>query len=121
MSMAGSVSEREAAYLQHVEGAKSLGISLSEYCRRHDLRVNEWYQVRRQMVHKGLASRTRRSGRRNGSRPAARGFLPVRVITPSPAMGPTGCSIRHPSGWTIECASLPAASWLNQLVTGMHH
>ena len=118
MSTAGSVSEREAAYLQHVEGAKSLGISLSEYCRRNDLRVNEWYQVGRQMVQKGLASRTRRSVRQSRSRPPATAFVPVRFATTAPAT--MTCSIRHPSGWMIECASLPPASWLNQLVTGMH-
>lgn len=117
--MTVTVEERETAYLQHLQRAKSLGIALSEYCRRNDLRVKEWYQVRRDMVHKGLMSRTQGSGRQSGSRAPATAFVPVRVATPAPAAARTPCLIRHPSGWTIECASLPPASWLSGLVSGV--
>lgn len=118
--MSGTVAEREAAYLEHQQRAKRLGISLSEYCRRNDLQVKEWYQVRRQMVQKGLMTRTQGSRRGNGSRPPASAFVPVRLTTAPPAATTMPCLIRHPSGWMIECASLPAASWLNHLVAGAH-
>jgi hypothetical protein len=118
--MSATVAEREAAYLEHLQGAKALRISLSEYCRRNNLQVKEWYQVRRHMVQKGLMTRTQGGGRRNGSRSPATAFVPVRLTTEPPAAATTPCLIRHPSGWMIECASLPAASWLNQLVAGVH-
>ncbi|HEY6454518.1 MAG TPA: hypothetical protein VIY90_04475 [Steroidobacteraceae bacterium] len=117
--MSATVAEREAAYLEHRQRAKALRISLSEYCRRNDLQVKEWYQVRRHMVHKGLMARTQGGGRRNGSRAPATAFVPVRLTTAAPAAPPTPCLIRHPSGWMIECASLPAANWLNALVAGV--
>lgn len=41
--MSATVAEREAAYLEHLQGAKTLGISLCEYCRRNGLQVKEWY------------------------------------------------------------------------------
>lgn len=72
------------------------------------------------MVQKGLLTRTQGGGRRNGSRPAVAAFVPVRLTTAPPATATTPCLIRHPSGWTIECASLPAASWLDALVAGVH-
>lgn len=121
MSKAATVSERETAYLAHLHRAKSLGIALAEYCRRNDLRVKEWYQVRRDMVQKGLMSRTQRNGRQNASRPPASAFAAVRVTATPIASAATVamvCRIRHPSGWAIECASLPPASWLNGLVAG---
>ena len=119
--MSGTVAEREAAYLEHLQRAKALGISLSEYCRRNELQVKEWYQVRRHMVQKGLMTRTQGGGRRNGSRPPAAAFVPVRLTTAPPAAAAAApCLIRHPSGWMIECASLPAASWLSELVAGVH-
>jgi hypothetical protein len=43
--------------------------------------------------------------------------VPVRVAAPaSPAA--TVCRIRHPSGWTIECAGYPEASWMLALMSG---
>jgi hypothetical protein len=62
--MSATEAEREAAYLEHLQGAKALMISLSEYCRRNNLQVKEWYQVRRHMVQKGLMTRTQGCGRR---------------------------------------------------------
>ena len=118
--MSGTLTERETVYLEHLQRAKALRIPLSEYCRRNDLRVKEWYQVRRDMVQKALMARTQGGGQRNGSRPPATAFVPVRLTTAPPAAAATPCLIRHPSGWMIECASLPAASWLNALVAGVH-
>lgn len=118
--MSGTEAEREAAYLQHLQRAKGLRISLCEYCRRNGLQVKEWYQVRRHMVQKGLVPGTLGGGRRNGSRPPAAAFVPVRLTTATPAAPTTTrCLIRHPSGWMIECASLPAANWLSALVAAV--
>ena len=116
MAGAAVLTEREAAYAEHVRRAKSQGISLSEYCRRNELRVGEWYQVRRELVRKGLMSRTRHEGQRNAARLPASVFAKVQVTTTAALMS---CRIRHPSGWTIECASLPPVGWLNGLLVGL--
>jgi len=50
------------------------------------------------------------------------GFAPVRVAPAAATMtttaAPAGCRIRHPSGWTIECAGYPEVSWLSALMSG---
>lgn len=115
MSKLATVTEREAGYLEHRRRAAAQHLSLSEYCRRNDLRVGEWYQVQRGLARKAAVDRTR-----GEDGPAAR-FAPVRVTGSamvSAATMPMGCRIRHPSGWTIECVTLPPASWLNEVVLG---
>jgi hypothetical protein len=110
-----TVTEREAAYLEHRRRAAAQQLPLSEYCRRNGLRVNEWYQVQRGLTRKGGANRT------GNERAQPASFAPVRVTGSamvSASAVPTGCRIRHPSGWTIECVNLPPASWLNDVVRG---
>jgi hypothetical protein len=41
----------------------------------------------------------------------------ARSASPSP-LAAAVCRVRHPSGWVIECASLPEARWLAALMTG---
>ena len=118
MAGVAALTEREAAYAEHVRRAKLQGISLLEYCRQNELRVGEWYQVRRELVRKGLMSRLRYEGRRTAARLPALAFAAVRVTATPVAMAGMGCRMRHPSGWTIECASLPPASWLSAVVAG---
>jgi hypothetical protein len=111
--MAERVTKRQAQYLEHLRAAKSQGLHLSEYCRRHDLNVREWYRIRREMVRKGIAGRTHGSGTK-AMRTRTR-FAPVHV-TAAPMLGPSGiCRIRHRSGWVIECASLPPPAWISAL------
>jgi len=78
MSTGVTARAREAAYLQHLQRAKSLGVALSEYCSRNDLRAKEWYQVR-DVVKKGVMNRTQGSGRQNALRLSATAFVPVRL------------------------------------------
>ena len=106
MTKAATLSERETGYLEHLRQAAAQRIALTEYCRRHEL------------VRKGLMSGVHKSGSRNGPRPAGAAFLPVRIASTPPATTMMACSIRHRSGWTIECASLPPVVWLNALVSG---
>jgi hypothetical protein len=110
-----AVTQREAVYLEHRRRAAAQDLPLSEYCRRNGLRVGEWYQVQRGLARKGAVNRT------GGEKAQSASFAPVRLtgnaMVSATAM-PMGCRIRHPSGWTIECASLPPASWLNQVLLG---
>jgi hypothetical protein len=104
-----ALNERERACLGHLEQAKRLGVSFSRYCRDKDLRLHQWAWVKRVLVRKGVISERRRVE----DPKAVVGFAPVRV-----APAATGCRIRHPSGWTIECAGYPEVSWLLALLSG---
>jgi hypothetical protein len=112
-----ALSDRERACLAHLEEAKRLGVSFSRYCREKELSMHQWTWVKRALVRKGVISE-----RGQTERAKAAGFAPVRVVaaaaTPTAPAAATVCRIRHPSGWTIECAGLPAASWLSALVSG---
>jgi hypothetical protein len=110
------LNERERACLGHLEQAKKLGLSFSRYCREKELSLGQWAWVKRVLVRKGVISERRRA---EGSKVKAVGFAPVRI---APVAGPmtatTGCRIRHPSGWTIECMGYPEVAWLSALLSG---
>jgi len=111
-----ALSERERTCLTHLRQAQELGVSFSRYCRERDLKFQQWAWVKRVLIRKGVVAE-RRAGRSK-----AAGFVRVRIAPaaatmPTPAAA-TGCRIRHPSGWTIECADYPAASWLSALLSG---
>lgn len=113
-----NLTERERACLEHLRQAEELQVSFAEYCRSFQLNVNEWYGVKQSLVRKGAVP-----GRPKGSDEAEEkgALVPVRIAptpapTPALAPAPTGCRIRHPSGWVIECASLPDAQWVSTLM-----
>lgn len=111
------LSERERACLGHLEEAKRQGVSFSRYCREKELSLHQWSWIKRVLVRKGVVSERRRV-----ERPKAVGFAPVRIVAaaamPTTTAAATGCRIRHPSGWTIECAGYPEVSWLSALLSG---
>jgi hypothetical protein len=110
------LSERERTCLAHLEEAKRLGVNFSRYCREKDLSMHQWSWVKRALVRKGVISERRRVDRSQ-----AAGFVPVRIVpaaTMATTTATTVCRIRHPSGWTIECASYPEVSWMSALLSG---
>ncbi len=114
-----ALNERERACLGHLEQAKRLGMSFSRYCREKELSLHQWAWVKRVLVRKGMISERRRVEEPK----AVAGFAPVRVVPGATTMtttatAATGCRIRHPSGWTIECAGYPEVSWLSALMSG---
>jgi hypothetical protein len=106
-----ALSERERACMTHLRQAKELGVSFSQYCRERDLKIHQWTWVKRALIRKGVID-----GRRRAEKAKPAGFVPVRVAPPAAAA--TVCRIRHPKGWTIECASFPEASWMSALMSG---
>ncbi len=107
-----ALSERERACLTHLEEAKKLGVSFSQYCRDKQISMHQWTWIKRALVRKGVIGKRCRA-----DRPKAAGFVPVRVAAPVAAAMPV-CRIRHPSGWTIECASYPEVAWMSALMSG---
>jgi hypothetical protein len=101
--------------MAHLEEARKLGVSFSQYCRDRQISFYQWTWIKRALVRKGAIS-----GRRRGEGSKAVGFVPV-CIAPAAATttaAVTGFRIRHPSGWTIECGSLPDVQWLSALMSG---
>jgi hypothetical protein len=108
------LSERERACLAHLEEAKRLGVNFSRYCREKHLSMHQWTWIKRALVRKGVISE-----RRQAERSKAAGFVPVRMAPAAAAAETTAvCRIRHPSGWTIECARFPEVSWMSALMSG---
>ncbi len=114
-----ALNERERACLGHLEQAKRLGVSFSRYCRDKELSLGQWAWVKRVLVRKGVVSERRLV---EGPKAKAVGFAPVRVTAAAATLtttaAATGCRIRHPSGWTIECVGYPEVSWLSALMSG---
>jgi hypothetical protein len=106
------LNERELTCLGHLEEAKKLGLNFSRYCREKDLSFHQWAWVKRVLVRKGVIGE-----RRQAEASKVAGFVSVRVAAPV-ATTTTVCRIRHPSGWLIECASYPEASWVLALLSG---
>jgi hypothetical protein len=108
-----ALSERERACLTHLEEAKKLGVSFSQYCRDQQISMHQWTWIKRALLRKGVIGKRGRA-----DQPKTAGFVPVRVAAPVAAEMPV-CRIRHSSGWTIECASYPDASWMSALMSGV--
>jgi len=105
----------ERRYLEHARAAKSQGISLAQYYRANGLSVYTLYNIRRGLIRKGLVTRGR-AARATPSKSG--GFVAVRVAAPSVGTVSPTCQLRHPSGWVIECGSLPDVRWLSALISG---
>jgi hypothetical protein len=108
----GNLTEKERAYLEHLEQAQKQGVSFAQYCRQQGLPINPWYWVRSRLVRKGVIS-----GREKAKGRKSVGFAAVHVAPTAPTV-PTACRISHPSGWLIECEGLPQVQWLTALLSG---
>jgi hypothetical protein len=106
-----ALSERERACLGHLEEAKKLGVSFSRYCRDKQISMHQWTWIKRALMRKGVI------GKRGRADQPKAGFAPVRIAAPVASAMPV-CWMRHPSGWTIECASYPEVAWMSALMSG---
>lgn len=105
------LNERERGWLTHVRQAQELKVNFSQYCRQRGLQAHQWYWLRRGLIRKGvLAGRSKTKSAQGGR------FIPVRMAAPVSAA--PACRVHHPSGWVIECGSLPHVQWLSALLSG---
>jgi hypothetical protein len=113
------LTERERTCVEHFRQAAERGGGFAEYCRSNGLKANEWHAVKHGMMLKGLLGPSRRPAAKRSKGKRSR-FVSVRIARPgSPsALATPACRVRHPSGWVIECASLPEARWLAALMAG---
>jgi hypothetical protein len=103
----------ERRFLERAAEAQERGVTLEEYYRGSGLSVGWMYNIRRQLQGKGVVvpepsapSAVVTSGK----------FVEVCVRAGTRSEGSAICRVHHPSGWMIECASWPEASWVRQLL-----
>lgn len=111
------LNEVERAGVEHLRQAQVLGVSFAEYCRSFDLDLGKWYRVKQALSRKGI-SVTATSVAQADGKPVQ--FAPVKVARPPAAAltAPVACRLLHPSGWIVECGSLPQADWLAAVLGG---
>jgi hypothetical protein len=114
------LTRREREYLDHLRQAQTQKLTLAQYCRARGLRAQSLYSVSSKLAGKGYV------GHRTGeviAKPlrATDQFLAVRVAPIATNGAGAVCRLRHPSGWTIECANWPQVSWMAALVQGGEH
>ncbi len=78
--------------MEHAQAAKSQGVPLSRYCRTAGLNVSSLYNIRRQLVKRGVLPRQRAVAKRVSKK----AFVAVRVRPPTVAVGVVfaGCEVR---------------------------
>ncbi len=130
--MLEKLNEAERVCVDHLRQAQVLGVSLAEYCRSFDLDLSKWYRVKQALARKGVVvtatsvSVAAVPDVDPAAEEKAAAFARVQIAaTPAPppsAGGAVGvaCRIVHPSGWIIECGTLPQASWLVAVLAGQH-
>jgi hypothetical protein len=105
----------ERRYLEHARAAESQGISLLQYYRSNGLSVYTLYNIRRGLIRKGVVARGRAT---RAMQAKSGGFVEVRVGPSDTQTTSPKCQLRHPSGWVIDCGSLPDVRWLSALMSG---
>ena len=90
---------RQQTGLEHIRRAEESSVSLSQYANTHGLKAKDLYNVKRQLVKKGVMGEPVKTDN---------DFVPVRAIDAIT----TVCRLRHPSGWEIGCHHWPPTDWL---------
>ena len=131
--MLEKLNEAERVCVDHLRQAQVLGVSLAEYCRSFDLDLAKWYRVKQALARKGVVVtaesltaaevRTVEPVAAEKTAPFARVQIAAAPAAPLPSAADpvaVACRIVHPSGWVVECGTLPQASWLAAVLAGQH-
>ena len=134
--MLEKLNEAERTCVDHLRQAQVLGVSLAEYCRSFDLDLSKWYRVKQVLARKGVVvTATSVSvaevsdvdpAAEEKAVPFARVQIAATPAAPAPASSArdavgVACRIVHPSGWIVECGTLPQASWLAAVLAAGQH
>jgi hypothetical protein len=112
MRSKAKVASRREHWQSHLQRARTLKMSLAEYCRRRGLKVQNLYNARHE-----LSGKQRRGGARQKQAACMSRFVAVELAVPSSATPGSGCRIQL-RDVVIECAQLPEAVWLAALARG---
>jgi hypothetical protein len=118
MSKAQELTPILQSRLDHLQRAQAQAMSLVEYSRSAGIKVNQLYDARWRLARKGLLAK-HSSGEASPERTEKTGeFIAVRVASAATPVAEIVCRLRHPSGWVIECAHWPQATWLAEIFRG---
>ena len=100
-----AMTELQRQAVEHVERARSQGMTLSDYARSQGISARRIYDATAQLRRRGVLSR----------RTAAAGgkFVAVQVVAPIAASRGAVCRVLVPGGLLIECADWPPPAWLS--------
>jgi hypothetical protein len=112
MKTRAEMTEKQRRAVQALEGARSAGVTLSDYAKSHELRLRELYDAIAALRRKGVLAKP-------VTRPARGRFVAVRVAdrVPSPmnmSVSAALCRIVQ-RNCVIECLQWPPPSWLAAL------
>ena len=110
---------RENVALEHLQKAEELAVSVAEYCRTFEIDLKDLYNAKQSLVRKGVITAKAKDPDEAAESSAAGEFVSVVVAPPATLAAGSVCSIRHPSGLVIDCATFPPAEWLTALVGGV--
>jgi len=132
--MLEKLNEAERTCVDHLRQAQVLGVSLAEYCRSFDLDLSKWYRVKQVLARKGVVVTATsvavaelsdvEPAAEEKAAPFARVQIAATPAAPASSAGDAvgvACRIVHPSGWSVECATLPQASWLAAVLAAGQH
>jgi hypothetical protein len=109
--VAETLTERERQMLEHLKQAQELGSTLTDYAAAVGLNVQELYTGKAQLTRKGVLPAKSTEPTKTKAE-----LLAVQVTTEGAGPDAPVCRILGPCGWSIECHSWPAASWIAALM-----
>jgi hypothetical protein len=115
MIAAAEMTEKQQRAAAALEGARSAGMTLSEYARKHGLVLRELFNGIAALRRKGVLAKSQRKRTKNG-------FVAIRVVENVPpaassrTMTPLCRIVRQDC--VIECLQWPPPSWLAALTPG---
>jgi DNA-binding CsgD family transcriptional regulator len=121
------LTQKERESVEHARQAQEQGLTLTQYAKTVGISIKALYQARRRVARKAALNT---SGQiKSAARPSrTQTFVPVRVVPSGQEScdakvgSPTlSCRVTHPSGWTIECSTLPSAAWVAAIMAGGPH
>ena len=113
-SKAEGVTDGQRSWLAHVQRAEGRGETLTEYAKRHGLKVSSLYEAKRRLRGAGLLPPAEGSSSRKASR---RRFVALAVRRePTPVESRGGFRIQLPNGTVLEWSEAPAAERLRELL-----
>ena len=116
MKTATQMTEKQRLAVEAMEGARSEGVSLSDYAKARGLAIRELYDAIAGLRRKGLLAQAAKRKRR--SKFVAVRVAPERALSvASTAMNIPVCRVVQP-GRVIECLQWPPPNWLAALLSG---
>ena len=105
--MKEGMTEIQRQSLEHLERARSEGLSVKAYARVHGIAAQRIYDSVGRLRRRGVLKAPPSKGRDK--------FIKVKIAAPPPTVSLAVCRMLIPGGLVIECLQWPPSSWLLEL------